>query len=75
MVLAPIGGVGPLLPAPVPAGIAVYNVRSYGAVGNGMADDAPAVRSAITAAAAVRGATLYFPAGTYRLASVASTGK
>lgn len=44
----------------------VVDVRAHGAVGDGIADDSHAVR---TAAAAVRsGGTLYFPAGTYRFA-------
>ncbi len=44
----------------------MVDVRSHGAVGDGIADDSRAVRAA---AAAVRsGGTLYFPSGTYRFA-------
>lgn len=49
----------------------VYNVKSYGALGNGVADDAPAIRAALAAAAASATARgrIYIPAGTYMLAS------
>lgn len=39
---------------------AAANVRDYGAVGDGIADDTTAIRAAMTAAN-----TVYFPAGTY----------
>ena len=42
-----------------------YNVKDYGAVGNGSHDDAPAIQAAINAAAA--GGTVYVPAGTYKV--------
>jgi hypothetical protein len=42
-----------------------FDVRTYGAVGDGVANDTPAINAAITAAA---GRTIYFPAGTYNLA-------
>jgi hypothetical protein len=43
---------------------ALLNVLDYGAVGDGVANDAPAIQAAITAATA-SGKTLYFPTGTY----------
>lgn len=43
-----------------------YNVRDYGAIGNGVADDTVAIQAAITAAQAV-GAIVFFPAGTYKI--------
>jgi hypothetical protein len=43
----------------------VFNVKQYGAVGNGSTDDVTAIRNAATAAAAV-GGTVLFPVGTYR---------
>lgn len=47
------------------AGIGNYiNVRSYGAIGNGTADDGTAILAAI-AAVPSSGGNLYFPAGTY----------
>ena len=46
----------------------VFNVKSYGAVGNGSTDDRTALNNANTAAAA-SGGTVYFPGGTYRVAS------
>jgi hypothetical protein len=42
------------------------NVRSYGAVGDGSADDAPAFNAAIAAVGA-GGGTVFVPAGTYML--------
>jgi polygalacturonase len=47
-----------------PAG-AVFNVRSYGATGDGKTVDTPAINRAIEAIAAVGGGTLLFPAGTF----------
>ena len=42
-----------------------YDVRAYGALGNGVADDTTAINAAIAAAAAVGGGTVYFPQGSY----------
>jgi len=42
------------------------NVRSYGALGNGVTDDTTAVQTALTAAA---GKSLYFPPGVYLLSA------
>ena len=44
-----------------------YNVKDYGAVGDGTTDDTAAVQSAVTAALAT-GGTVYFPPATYKLA-------
>ena len=43
----------------------VYNVKDYGAAGDGQTVDSPAINRAIEAAAAAGGGTVYFPAGTY----------
>lgn len=40
----------------------VYNVKRYGAAGDGAANDTPAVQSAINAARAAGSGTVYFPA-------------
>src|SRR5262249_49440426 len=48
----------------------VYNVRPFGALGDGIADDLPAFTLAIEAmgpAAQFKGGTLFVPAGTYKL--------
>jgi len=44
------------------------DVRSYGAVGNGVADDTAAIQAAANAAAA-KGLQLYFPPGKYNVSS------
>jgi polygalacturonase len=49
---------------------ATYDVRSFGAVGDGKAIDTPAVNRAIEAAAAAGGGTVCFPAGTYACYSI-----
>lgn len=43
----------------------VRNVKDYGAIGNGIADDTAAMQAAINSAPT--GSTLYFPGGTYRV--------
>lgn len=50
--------------APVWTAPQFFDVKEYGAVGDGVANDTAAVQAAITAAAAVKG-TVFFPAGTY----------
>lgn len=46
------------------------NVKDYGAVGNGVADDAAAIQSAINALeSSTTHNTLHFPSGTYKLSS------
>ena len=50
----------------------VVSVKDFGAVGNGVADDAPAIQAAIDAvqtATSGNGGSLYFPTGTYNLGS------
>ncbi len=47
-----------------------YNVKSYGAVGDGKTIDSPAINKAIDAAAEAGGGTVYFPAGTYLCFSI-----
>jgi autotransporter-associated beta strand protein len=43
----------------------VYDVKDYGAAGNGVTDDTVAIRSALSAAEAAGGGIIYLPAGTY----------
>ena len=47
------------------AGSALFDVRTYGATGDGKTVDTPAINKAIEAVAAAGGGTLLFPAGTY----------
>jgi nitrous oxidase accessory protein NosD len=52
-------------PSPVRAAATVFNVRDYGAVGDGKTDDITALRRAVLAMQQAGGGQLYFPAGTY----------
>lgn len=53
-----------------PASASAFNVRTYGAKGDGKALDSPAINKAIETAAASGGGTVFFPAGTYRSFSI-----
>lgn len=47
-----------------------FNVRDFGATGNGSTDDAAAIQAALDLASSTyAGSTLYFPAGTYKVSS------
>lgn len=48
----------------------VYNVKDFGATGNGKTIDSPAINRAIQEAAAQGGGTVYLPAGTYACYSI-----
>lgn len=48
----------------------VFDVKKYGAVGDGKAIETPAVNKAIDAAADAGGGTVYFPAGAYACFSI-----
>ena len=45
------------------------NVRRFGAVGDGVTNDATAIQSAINACVAIGGGTVFFPNGKYRVSS------
>jgi hypothetical protein len=46
-----------------------FNVKDYGAVGDGTTDDYAAINAVINAAYAAGGGTVYFPPGTYKITS------
>src|SRR6202789_584372 len=48
----------------------LFDIRTYGAVGDGKAVDTPAINKAIEAAAAAGGGTVLFPAGTWLCFSI-----
>lgn len=48
-------------------GSEVYNVRAYGAVGDGSTDDSTAIQDAIDAAVTAGGGTVFFPRGNYKI--------
>lgn len=52
------------------AGAKIYNVRDYGAVGDGKTIDSPAVNAAILAAADKGGGVVLFPEGVYSCYSI-----
>lgn len=47
----------------------IFNVKDYGAVGNGRTDDTTALQAAIDAAAAAGGGTVYIPDGRYNVST------
>lgn len=47
----------------------IYNVRDYGATGNGSTDDTSFINSAISAANSAGGGIIFFPPGTYKVSS------
>ena len=51
-------------------GLPVYNVKTYGALGDGTTVDTTAVQSAVTAALAGGGGIVFFPPGTYPISGV-----
>jgi hypothetical protein len=64
-----IVGAAPAVTGKVSKGELVFNVKDYGAVGNGVADDYAAILAAMTAAGSAGGGVVYFPPGTYKRAS------
>jgi polygalacturonase len=66
---ASASGAGSTSPSPSAAAM-FYDVRAFGATGNGEALDSPAINKAIEAAASAGGGTVYFPAGNYLSASI-----
>lgn len=46
-----------------------FNVREFGATGNGTTDDTAAIQAALTAAVAAGGGVVFLPPGTYMLSS------
>ena len=76
LMLGGLAGVGALTPehrvhaatktgAPAGPVVQAFNVRDFGAVGDGAKIDSPAINKAIEHAAARGGGTIYFPPGTY----------
>lgn len=55
------------------AGGEIFNVKSYGAIGDGATDDTTAIQAAIDAVSAA-GGTVWFPEGTYVITSTLTIG-
>lgn len=49
----------------------VYNVKNFGAKGNGITDDTTAIQAAVKAAKAIEG-IVFYPAGMYLIRSLPS---
>jgi hypothetical protein len=65
------GGRAPAAGTPPPTGgRRVYDARAFGAAGDGVALDSPAVNRAVDAAAAAGGGMAYVPPGVYRVGTV-----
>jgi len=47
----------------------IYNVKAYGAKGDGVTDDSTAIQAAISAANTAGGGKVFFPAGTYLIST------
>ena len=60
----------PQAAATTPAGPDVFDVRKFGAIGDGKTVDTPAINKAIEAAAAAGGGTVVFPTGIYACYSI-----
>ena len=62
----------PSLPPPassaLPPPFGAFDIRTYGAVGDGVADCTAALQAALDAAVAAGGGTVFIPAGTWRVA-------
>ena len=43
----------------------IYNVKDFGATGNGVTNDTQAIQAAVDAAHAAGGGSVYIPSGTY----------
>lgn len=56
--------------SPAPVGVHSFDVRAFGAVGDGKTVDSDAINRAILAADAAGGGTVFFPPGTYLSASI-----
>ena len=69
LALAAQGGITPVGP---PSG--VYNVKSYGAVGNGIVDDGPAFQRAANAAITAGGGIVFAPPATYLINTAVAFG-
>lgn len=48
----------------------VFNVKAYGAIGDGVTDDTAAIQAAMTACATAGGGVVHVPAGTYKVTAV-----
>jgi polygalacturonase len=56
--------------SPPKAALGIFDIRTYGAVGDGKAVDSPGINKAIEAAVAAGGGTVLFPAGTWLCFSI-----
>jgi hypothetical protein len=62
-------GQTPVIPGGKPVPLDWFNVRVFGATGDGTTNDRAAIQAAIDAASAAGGGVVYLPKGTYRIGS------
>ena len=62
-----IPGASPLLSA-LPPPFGAFDIRAFGAVGDGVAGCTAAIQAALDAAVGARGGTVFIPAGAWRVA-------
>ncbi|MGW5773114.1 glycosyl hydrolase family 28-related protein [Streptomyces longwoodensis] len=55
------------------ASLPYFNVKNYGAAGDGVADDTAAIQSAIDACRTAGGGTVFLPRGTYKISAALTT--
>lgn len=65
-----LAGLAAVAQAQTPSAASVFNVRSFGATGDGKTLDSPAINKAIEACAEAGGGTVLVPAGTYLSGSI-----
>jgi len=64
------GGVSKKISRALLVGNGVFNVKDYGAVGDGTTDDLIAIQAALTACGSAGGGVVYIPAGTFHVTNV-----
>lgn len=62
-----VGGTQPLMRPVYDKGGALHNVKAYGAIGDGVANDTASIQAALDACKAAGGGKVFVPTGTYKI--------